>query len=106
MDLTLNFLFKRSHTDVNILKEIKAATEGRSNVLHNATVVAHAYMNAGKKYYFLLFSCCNFLYKHFTSLAIDYFICLYFSPYCDTSAYITTLSIHCCKRSFRESFHP
>lgn len=48
VDLTLNFLFKRSHTDVNILKEIKAATEGRSNVLHNATVVAHAYMNAGK----------------------------------------------------------
>lgn len=47
MDLTLNFLFKLSHTDVNILKDIKQATEGRSNVLHNATVVAHAYMNAG-----------------------------------------------------------
>jgi hypothetical protein len=47
VDLTLNFLFKLSHTDVNILKDIKQATEGRSNVLHNATVVAHAYMNAG-----------------------------------------------------------
>ena len=47
VDLTLNFLFKQSHTDVTVLKDIKTATEGRSNVLHNATVVAHAYMNAG-----------------------------------------------------------
>ena len=47
IDLTLNFLFKKSHTDVNILKDIKTVTEGRSNVLHNATVVAHGYMNAG-----------------------------------------------------------
>ena len=47
VDLTLNFLFKSTHTDVAILKDIKTATEGRSNVLHNATVVAHAYMNAG-----------------------------------------------------------
>ena len=47
IDLTLNFMFKQSHTDVNILKDIKTTTEGRSNVLHNATVVAHGYMNAG-----------------------------------------------------------
>jgi 26S proteasome regulatory subunit N2 len=47
IDLTLNFLFKQSHTDISLLKVIKAATEGRSNVLHSATVVAHAYMNAG-----------------------------------------------------------
>jgi 26S proteasome regulatory subunit N2 len=47
IDLTLNFLYKLSHTDVNVLKAIKVATEGRSNVLHSATVVAHAYMNAG-----------------------------------------------------------
>ena len=47
IDLTLNFLFKQSHADLNILKDIKTAIEGRSNVLHNATVVAHAYMNSG-----------------------------------------------------------
>ncbi len=47
IDLTLNFLFKQSHTDLNILKSIKTAIEGRSNVLHNSTVVAHAYMNSG-----------------------------------------------------------
>lgn len=48
IDLTLNFLFKQCHTDVNILKSIKTATEGKSNVLHSSTVVAHAYMNAGR----------------------------------------------------------
>lgn len=47
IDLTLNFLFKQSHSDVNVLKDIKTAIEGRSNVLHNATVVSHAFMNAG-----------------------------------------------------------
>ena len=47
IDLILNFLFKQSRTDVNILKSIKTATESRTNVLHGATVVAHAYMNAG-----------------------------------------------------------
>lgn len=47
IDLTLNFLFKHSHTDLNILRDIKNAIEGRSNVLHNATVIAHAFMNAG-----------------------------------------------------------
>jgi 26S proteasome regulatory subunit N2 len=47
IDLILNFLFKNSHTDPNILKEIKTAIEGRSNVLHNATVMAHAFLNAG-----------------------------------------------------------
>lgn len=47
IDLTLNFLFKQSHADVNVLNSIKTAIEGRSNVLHNATIVAHAYMNSG-----------------------------------------------------------
>jgi 26S proteasome regulatory subunit N2 len=47
IDLTLNFLFKQSHTDLNILKDIKTAIEGRSNVLHNATVVSHAFLNSG-----------------------------------------------------------
>lgn len=32
---------------MNVLKAIKTSIEGRSNVLHNATIVSHAYMNAG-----------------------------------------------------------
>jgi 26S proteasome regulatory subunit N2 len=47
IDLTLNFLFKQSHVDVNVLKDIKVAIEGRSNVLHSATIMAHGYLNAG-----------------------------------------------------------
>mmetsp|Transcript_4442 Transcript_4442/g.6808 ORF Transcript_4442/g.6808 Transcript_4442/m.6808 type:complete len:1006 (-) Transcript_4442:79-3096(-) len=47
VDLTLNFLFKQSKSDISILKSIKAATEGRTAILHNSTVVAHAYMNCG-----------------------------------------------------------
>jgi hypothetical protein len=91
VDLTLNFLFKRSHTDVNILKEIKAATEGRSNVLHNATVVAHAYMNAGKRHYCRLFLCSYFLLSYYFSMALTYFISLFFCG--DESTFIITLSI-------------
>lgn len=41
VDLTLNFLFKNAHTDPAVLKDIKTAIEGRSNVLHNATIVSH-----------------------------------------------------------------
>lgn len=47
VDLLLNFLSKHSHADVQILTDIKTATEGRTNVLHNATVISHAYMNSG-----------------------------------------------------------
>jgi 26S proteasome regulatory subunit N2 len=47
IDITLNFLFLQSKTDLSILNDIKTATENRSMVLHNATVAAHAYMNAG-----------------------------------------------------------
>lgn len=47
IDLTLNFLFKQSHTDMNILKDIKTSIEGRGNVLHGSTVMAHAFMNSG-----------------------------------------------------------
>jgi 26S proteasome regulatory subunit N2 len=47
IELNLHFLFKQSHTDVQWLKEIKTLTEGRSNVLHNATVITHAFLNAG-----------------------------------------------------------
>jgi 26S proteasome regulatory subunit N2 len=47
VDLILNFLFKQCKTDFNILKAIKSATEGRTSVLHNSTVIAHAFMNSG-----------------------------------------------------------
>ena len=47
VDLTLHFLFKHSKSDLSILAGIKQATEKRGAALHNATVVAHAYMNAG-----------------------------------------------------------
>ncbi|KAJ1444157.1 armadillo-type protein [Ochromonadaceae sp. CCMP2298] len=47
IDLTLNFLFKQASTDLGILKDVKTAIEGRSNVLHNSTVIAHAFMNSG-----------------------------------------------------------
>jgi len=47
VDLTLNFLFRQSKTDLTLLGYIKQSTEGRASALHNATVVAHAYMTAG-----------------------------------------------------------
>jgi 26S proteasome regulatory subunit N2 len=47
VDLILNFLFKQCKTDFNVLKSIKAVTEGRTSVLHNSAVVAHAFMNSG-----------------------------------------------------------
>ncbi len=47
VDLLLNFLFKKSQADIQILKNIKQSTEGRGDVLHNATVIAHAYMYSG-----------------------------------------------------------
>lgn len=46
-DLTLDFLYRHNDTDLLILRQIKAAIENRNSVLHGATVVAHAYMNAG-----------------------------------------------------------
>jgi len=47
VDLNLNFLFRHNRSDVSILQGIKTATEGRAAVLHQATVVTHAYMNSG-----------------------------------------------------------
>lgn len=46
-DLTLDFLYRHNDTDLLILRQIKTAIENRNSVLHGATVVAHAYMNAG-----------------------------------------------------------
>jgi 26S proteasome regulatory subunit N2 len=47
IDLYLNFLFHQSRTDYKALNEVKTATEGRTIVLHNSAVVAHAYLNCG-----------------------------------------------------------
>lgn len=47
VDLLMNFLSQHNRADVQILSDIKTATEGRTNVLHNATVITHAYMNSG-----------------------------------------------------------
>jgi len=47
VDLMLNFLFKHSKVDNSVLASLKQATDGKGSVLHNAVVVAHAFMNAG-----------------------------------------------------------
>lgn len=47
IDLSLNFLYKMNKTDLLIMKNIKGALETRNSVLHNVTVVAHGYMQAG-----------------------------------------------------------
>lgn len=47
VDLYLNFLFKHCKSDNMILNSIKRTIENRGSILHNATVVSHAYMNAG-----------------------------------------------------------
>lgn len=47
IDLALSFLFKASQADLGALRDIKQAIEGRSNVLHNATVLTHAFLHAG-----------------------------------------------------------
>jgi 26S proteasome regulatory subunit N2 len=50
VDLCLNFLFKQNKADISVLNDIKTATESSRalpNVLHNALVVAHSFMNCG-----------------------------------------------------------
>lgn len=47
IDLFLNFLYKMNKTDLLMMKSIKTSLEARNSVLHNATVVAHGYMQAG-----------------------------------------------------------
>lgn len=47
IDLSLNFLYKMNKTDLLVMKNIKGSLETRNSVLHNATVVAHGYMQAG-----------------------------------------------------------
>jgi len=47
INMSLSFMFKQCNTDFLILSNIKSAVETRNSVLHNATVVSHALMNAG-----------------------------------------------------------
>jgi 26S proteasome regulatory subunit N2 len=47
VDLTLDFLYRNSTTDLLVLQNIKDSVENRNSVLHNATVVAHAYTSGG-----------------------------------------------------------
>lgn len=47
IDLSLNFLYKMNKTDLLLMRNIKGALETRNSVLHNVTVVAHGYMQAG-----------------------------------------------------------
>lgn len=47
VDLILNFLFKQCKSDISILQSIKTATENRTAILHNSTVVCHSYMYCG-----------------------------------------------------------
>lgn len=45
--LYLEFLFRKKHIDLAILKGTKAAVDARSSVLHSAIVAANAIMHAG-----------------------------------------------------------
>jgi 26S proteasome regulatory subunit N2 len=81
IDLMLNFLFTHSKTELTLLKEVKTSTELRGgNVLHNATVVAHAFLNAGTTkdsflrflYFLLLFTlCASFFYLFYYFVIIN-----------------------------------
>jgi len=46
-NIYLHFLYERSATDFNILKQIKEKLEARNSVTHNATVMAHAIFQCG-----------------------------------------------------------
>jgi len=43
----LNFLYSNQHTDLNILNFIKDKLEPRNSITHNATIIAHSFMNSG-----------------------------------------------------------
>lgn len=47
INLFLQFLYRKDHTDLGILKAIKASFEPRHSILHNATIVANALMHSG-----------------------------------------------------------
>lgn len=47
ISLFLEFLYRNSHTDLAILKNIKTAFEARNSVCHSATLFSNALMHAG-----------------------------------------------------------
>jgi 26S proteasome regulatory subunit N2 len=47
IDLYLQFLYRNNHTDLGVLKALKAAFEPRVSILHTATIVSNALMHAG-----------------------------------------------------------
>ena len=47
MALQLEFLFANNHSDLLLLKQIRAAVESRNSVCHSATVLCNALMHAG-----------------------------------------------------------
>eukprot|EP00761_Pharyngomonas_kirbyi_P003393 gb/GECH01003397.1/.p1 GENE.gb/GECH01003397.1/~~gb/GECH01003397.1/.p1 ORF type:complete len:957 (+),score=273.86 gb/GECH01003397.1/:1-2871(+) len=47
IEQNLDFLYRKNHADLLILKNIKETVESRSSVYHNATVISNAIMHAG-----------------------------------------------------------
>lgn len=47
IELFLQFLYRNNHSDLNILKAIKAAFEPRHSILHTGTILANALMHSG-----------------------------------------------------------
>ncbi len=46
-ELALTFLYKQMKSDPLIIQNIKDAADNRNSILHNASVVAHGYLNCG-----------------------------------------------------------
>ncbi len=46
-ELALTFLYEQTKSDPLIIENVRNMTENRNSILHNATVVAHAYLNCG-----------------------------------------------------------
>eukprot|EP00798_Chlamydomonas_sp_ICE-L_P002207 gene2207-33767_t len=47
ISLQLDFLYTHNHSDLQVLKNIKACVDGRVSVTHSATIMANAFMHAG-----------------------------------------------------------
>lgn len=47
IELTLEFLFRNNHTDMNILNKVKESLEARNSIFHTAVTFSNAFMNAG-----------------------------------------------------------
>lgn len=47
IELNLEFLFRNSHTDKNVLNKIRDSLEARNSIFHTAVTFANAFMNSG-----------------------------------------------------------